>query len=397
MRRLRFSIYALVFLEEVAWLAIVPVAPSYAEKFALSKFEIGAVLASAGFTTLLSSVPAGVVADRLGARAVTVASGCLLALSGLGQGFATDFWSLLAARCLVGFALGGIWTAGVAWLSDAGPAQETASAIGRIIAVSGLGIMIGTAFAGFAADRFGLGAPFFALAAASTVATAALVVASRGASRVGGASAPFLDTVRRAGRDHLVLASLLAMLLLGFMGGGVHVLVPLQLRANGLSAGEIGLAFTAASTIFSVVSAAVAREGSRAATLRVAGAAALLFGLPILIVLVSSSTAAVLAFVLIRAPFWATLNTIAYPLAVAGAWRAGVGRGAVVGVLNLAWGAASVVGPLVAGGLAQAGGERWAYLPLLAGALAAAAWLLAASEARRAGEAGVAGASAEPT
>ena len=50
-----------------------------------------------------------------------------------------------------------------------------------------------------------------------------------------------------ARRDELVLAGIAIIVLIGLVGGGVNLLVPLQLRENGVSAGEIGLLFSAAS------------------------------------------------------------------------------------------------------------------------------------------------------
>jgi hypothetical protein len=49
-----------------------------------------------------------------------------------------------------------------------------------------------------------------------------------------------------------------------------------------------------------------------------------------------------------------------------------------MGLLNLVWGAASAVGPLAAGGLAQTLGERWVYALLFAWCTATGLWLVAA-------------------
>ena len=110
--------YALFLVSEIVWMAIVPVAPSFADKLDLSKVEVGAVLASAGLATLIVSLPIGLVSDRIGTRGLLRWSAAVVAVSTLGQGLATDFWSLLAARALFGAALGTIWTAGLAWIAE---------------------------------------------------------------------------------------------------------------------------------------------------------------------------------------------------------------------------------------------------------------------------------------
>lgn len=379
MRRVVLPLYALILLETLVWVAIVPLAPTFAEKLSLSKVETGAILASASFATLLVAFPIGLLADRVGARALTIASAGLFTLSCLGQGLAGDFWSLVVARSAFGIALGAVWTAGLAWLADS-TSHLRASALGATVTTAGIGFTAGPAFAGLLADRFGVGVPFLAIAAAAAVVTAALLLWDPGRS-LARSRRPLLATLAGVRRDALVLGSLALMLLLGFVSGGVNLLVPLHLSANDVSAGAIGLAFSAASGLYSVVSAVVVRLGARAVTLRTGGATSLAFGLSILLLVASGSTAAAVGFLLLRAPFWATMDTIVYPLGAAGARSAMLGRGAVMGLLNLVWGVAATVGPLLSGALAQAAGERWAYGLLIVACAATGAWMLSADRA----------------
>jgi hypothetical protein len=73
-RRTAAGLYALIFLETVVWVALVPLAPTYPHELDLSKLETGAVLAAASFATLVVALPIGVVADRFGARSGPLAS-----------------------------------------------------------------------------------------------------------------------------------------------------------------------------------------------------------------------------------------------------------------------------------------------------------------------------------
>ena len=187
------------------------------------------------------------------------------------------------------------------------------------------------------------------------------------------------QVLRVVRRDELVLAGIAIIVLIGLVGGGVNLLVPLQLKSNGASAGEIGLLFSIASAVYTVVSAIVARLGERSATLRVGGVAALLTGLTIFLVLGSTSTVAAVAFVLLRAPPWSTMDTIIYPLAGAGAHRSALGRGSVMGLVMLGWAAASTVGPLLAGAIADAASDRAAYAVMICFCLLIGLWLLHAS------------------
>jgi SAM-dependent methyltransferase len=182
--------------------------------------------------------------------------------------------------------------------------------------------------------------------------------------------------LRVARRDELVLAGIAIIALIGLVGGGVNLLVPLRLRGNGVSAGEIGLLFSGASALYTAVSAVVARLGARSATLPVGGFAALLTGVTIGLVAGSASTTAAVAFILLRAPFWATMDTIIYPLAAAGAHRSAIGRGSVMGLLTLGWAAASTIGPVIAGAIAETAGARTAFALMIVLCAVVGVWLL---------------------
>jgi MFS family permease len=375
MRRSVAPIYALVLLETLVWIAIVPLAPTFASDFGLSPVETGAILAAASLAALVIALPFGRLADRVGARRVTIASAALFTVSTLGQGLADEFWTLLLSRALFGLAFGTMWGAGAAWLSDSLSDERRAGALAATTTVAGIGFTTGPVFAGTLADRFSTGTPFLVVAVAAACVTAALVVAAPAATGVT-THEPLREVLRAARKDELVLAAIVIISLIGVVGGGINLLVPLRLRDNGVSAGQIGLLFSAASAIYTVVSAVIARLGGRAATLRLGGAAALGTGGSVLLVLVSSSTAAAAAFVLLRAPFWSAMDTIILPLAAAGAHRSLIGRGSVMGLLTVGWAAASTAGPLVAGAVAGALGDEAAFATMLIWCALAGGWLL---------------------
>jgi MFS family permease len=377
MRRSVVPIYALILLETLVWIAMVPLAPTFADEFGLSGVETGMILAAASLAALVVAFPLGVLADRLGSRRVTIASAVLFTIATLGQGLAGEFWTLLLARAAFGIAFGAVWGAGTAWLSDSLAAERRSGALGAATTAAGVGFTVGPVLAGVLADRYETGTPFLVAAVGAAAVTVALVVAAPAAAP----SPPrqhlreLLDVARR---DTLVLAGIAIIVLIGLVGGGVNLLVPLQLKENGVSAGEIGLLFSAASAIYTVVSAIVARLGDRAATLRVGGVAALFTGLSIVLVLVSGSTTAAVAFVLLRAPPWSTMDTIIYPLAAAGAHRSSLGRGSVMGLVMLGWAAASTVGPLIAGAVADSFSARAAYALMVVCCALFGLWLLRA-------------------
>lgn len=381
MRRSVAPIYALILLETLVWIAMVPLAPTFADEFGLSGVETGMILASASLATLVVALPIGRLADRLGAREVTIASAFLFTLATCGQGFAADFWTLLAARAAFGVAFGALWGAGAAWLADSLAQERRAGALSATATVTGLGFTIGPVFAGVLADRFDTGTPFLVAAVLAALVTWALVVAAPSAT-VKPPQRGLGEMLSAARRDELILAAIAIIVLIGLVGGGVNLLVPLRLGDNGVSAGAIGLLFSTASLVYTVVSAVVARLGDRSVRLRVGGVAALLTGLTIGIVLASTSTLAAVAFILLRAPFWSTMDTIIFPLAAAGAHRSSLGRGSVLGLVMLGWAAASSLGPLIAGAMADVLDDQAAYASMIVWCALVGLWLVRNDRAR---------------
>jgi predicted MFS family arabinose efflux permease len=237
--------------------------------------------------------------------------------------------------------------------------------------------LTGPPFAGYTFEHFGIETPFVAMSAAAVLVTAALL-RTPAAQHVKREPQRLLPALRALQSTHVVRSALVLIALVGSVMGVVQLLVPLRLSGNGLSAGEIGAVFSASSAVWIAVSGFVARRGDRAVRLRVAGVGMLLLGGVFLLPLATLSTAAVVAFVLLRSGFGAPLSTIVYPLSEAGARSVDVGGGIVLGLMNAAWGGAAVLSPLVAGALAQTAGERWTFGVVVCACLAAGSSVLLA-------------------
>ena len=129
-------ICGLFFVSGLAQTAIVPLLPRLAVHYGLSSSETALVLALPGLAMLTVSVPAGVLADRWGARRITLISGVLLAVGCAAQGVPC-LPALVAGRIVFGVSFGVLWTAGAAWLSGLGGRRagvgRDAGGIGRAV------------------------------------------------------------------------------------------------------------------------------------------------------------------------------------------------------------------------------------------------------------------------
>src|SRR5207344_2578202 len=146
MRRTFVLMYALVFLDEIALLGLVPLLPGYTRSYDLSTAEAGALLAAA-----------------------PLAAGVLIAISTAGTAVASGFALLLLTRAAFGLASGTIWSAGLAWIGDSASDVRRSAALGTVITVAGVGGMAGPVFCGFLAEHVGRGAPWAVVSGATVV------------------------------------------------------------------------------------------------------------------------------------------------------------------------------------------------------------------------------------
>ena len=343
-RLFRLLIGALILVSAAAQFALVPVMPVYARGLGLSGFEQGMVLGATGLATLVVSVPAGTLADRFGARRITLTAGLLMAAATAAQALAGDFPALLAARLAFGAGYGMVWTAGLCWL--AGAAVGGPNALGGSVASAGVGGVAGPAISGALAQSLGLAVPLLATAAIFAVITAGL-----GVLRVPpGPAAPHQAHTRgeRPALKHRdLIGAGAAVVTAGLSTGACALLVPARLHAAGASPGQIGLAFAAAGILFAVGSALTAAVGRRAVNLPVTCAGMLVLVAALALAVVGTTPLPLVAMLCVTTAARSVLWTVSYPLAAVDA--GGTGVGASVGLLNVIWAATAVVGPLGAG------------------------------------------------
>ncbi|HEY3729216.1 MAG TPA: MFS transporter [Solirubrobacteraceae bacterium] len=380
-RQLLWLVYALFLIAGVAQAAIVPLLPRLAGRYGLSPTETALLLALPGLATLAVSVPAGLAADRFGARRVTLAAGAILAISCLAQA-APSLGVLLLGRIGFGVAFGVVWTTGMAWLSEIAPARGAAT-LGPSVTCSSVGIMIGPAVGGVVAERAGLGVPFLVIAFAAAAVTIPLALGSRRHGRAPRAADPPPATPRslaRLLRRPGVAAAAGGLIVSGAVSGTSQLLITSGLHRGGISTGQIGLAFSAAAVCYIAVSATTVKLGDRAHTLRFNAAATTLLSLALLPALGGGNPFALVVALLLTAAPRAAVSTVAYSLAAG----PDSDRGSVYGMLNGAWAGAMVLTPLLAGALDQRAGAQAGYLAVIVPSCVIAATLVARSRPSRA-------------
>jgi MFS family permease len=376
-RVLRWLVYGLFLACGVAQSAIVPLLPHLSSRYGLSDSETALLLAVPGLATLAVSVPAGVAADRYGARRVTVCAGLLLSASCVAQA-GQSLLLLMAGRIAFGIAFGIVWTTGVAWLAVLDDGAEAGARLGPSVTCSSVGVMFGPAVGGLLGQAAGPSLPFLLIAAVAAGVVLPLALGSTSA----GERRPSADAPRRRERSSRAMLSLLhrpgfgaaagGLVVAGAVSGSSQLLITGGLHADGISTGRIGLAFSAAAVCYIAVSAAIVRLGERAQTRRFNALATSLLALAMVPALASGGVAALVVALIMCSVPRAAVSTIAYALP-----SLGDGDGFVIGLLNGAWAGGMVLTPVLAGALEQHGGAALGYLAVILPCAAIAVGLIA--------------------
>jgi MFS family permease len=373
------AVYAIVLVNETIKLAFIPLAPGYAARLGLSHAELGLIIAISSLSTTIVSIPCGLLVDRVSARPVLAGAVMLLFLTAIGQGLAENFFELLLARAAFGIASGAIWVGAGVWLTGASSADSRWGRVGGIAAVSGAGALLGPAIAGVVAEAASPPTVFLVLAVPVMIVAVAFVRLSSGAvTTVTSAvhSNGLRGLWRRAIRQPLLRVSLLIMIVGGLTESVVNLLVPLALHADRVSLGIIGSLFSLAAALYLIAASLSAARAPTLISPRAAGLGMVLLGCSLTPLLLPPSEPLLALGVLLRMPFLGFLYTMSFPLASVGAQRSGVGSGAMISLVNTAYGGAVALGPLVAGAASDVVNESWIYTAIVILALASGRWMM---------------------
>jgi len=320
----------------------------------MSTGAAGLLIAFYAIGTLVGTVPCGLLAVRIGARATVLGGLTLVAISTAAFAVVDSPILLDLARLLEGLGGAGAWSGGLAWVAGVSAPTRRGAVMGQVLAAATAGALLGPAV-GALASAIGRGLAFGALAllAASMTLVCRRVPAAGGAGGGSGGS----RRLAAALRDRRVLGTMWLVTLPALVGGALSVLGSLRLHHLGAGAGAIGATFVVAAAIEAGVGPLAGRvsdrRGRRAPVrLGLAAAAVLLagFGLP-------------------RAPLPAAALVVAIAVAVellwapAMAWlsevleRRGDAPGLAGALINLAWSGGQIAGSAGGGRLAQGTGD----------------------------------------
>jgi MFS family permease len=362
---------ALVFFDIVLWFAVPPLLPGWEESLHLSKAQSGIVVGAYSAAVLLTSVPAGRLADRIGPRRVTIAATLLFAATAPLHAYVGSFAELVGLRFTAGVFSAVSWSAALAWALGSVPPERRGRTAGHINIGLPIGAIAGPLFGGPVVQA--LGKPLaLGLLGGIVLALAAFAALEPEVKAPAHETIPLRDSVRTVARDSWLLTANVALIVLAIAGTTMQTLGSLQLSSDGLSQGGIGIAFTAVAVAGAATTLYIARIADRIDRLALVSAGTLALAPAVGALALPLGTAVFIAAMVSVGIAQAVGFTAAYPLAADGAERAGVGQGVAMGLLSVSWGIGALVGPVLTGTVAELANDATAFLLAAALALAAA-------------------------
>ena len=368
MRRLLLLASTIVFVDVAFYAAITPLLPSYVDDLGLSKTEAGVLSASYAAGTLVASLPAGLVAARVGARPAVLGGLTLLGLASLAFGLAETSFLLDAARFAQGVGGALTWSGALTWLIVSAPEGRRGELIGTALGAAVAGALLGPALGGLAGE---IGTePVFGSVLVLAVVLAGLALRLP-PPPVEVDREPLTAVLRIAGSGPVARGAALVGLP-SLLFGAVAVIVPLRIDELGGGAGVVAAGFAAGAAIAAVLAPIVGRASDRKGRRAPLVLGLAVCGTGVAFVPAAETVAVILAALIVIcvgaalcfAPAMATLSDAAE--------SSGLHQGYAAGLVNMAWASGQVAGGIGGGGLAEAFGDALPCLLLTATLLTAA-------------------------
>lgn len=355
---------SIVFLDAMLFGAIIPLLPTFADDYDLTKLEAGLLLGAYGGGALVGGIPGGLLVGRIGPKRGVFVGLLALAVASLGFALAGGAVALGVARFAQGVASATTWAGALAWVAVSVPRERRGQALGTVFGLAVAGFVVGPILGGVA-EVTGVRPAFTVIALVAALLAAGVAVVQSPDRELQSPGA-----IARALRDRGFVGGLWLNTLPALFFGTLDVLVPLRLDDAGYGALAIAAVFATAGLIEVGVNPVVGRlsdERGRLLPIRASLAASVVVSLAIAF---ATEPLVVAALVIAASISFGGFYTPGMALVADRAEHAGLAQGIGFGVMNSAWAAGALVGPVVGGALAEAFGDAVPYI--LSGALCAA-------------------------
>jgi MFS family permease len=364
-RRVVLLVYLTLFVGELSWQGVAPLIPTYVETYDLSDAAGGVVLSLASLGILLTSLPAGYITKHVPPRPLTMIAMGLITLSDVLMVVAPNYGAIVLARLVFGIGFGTLWVSMAAWLDDAA-GDDSPRVLAATTAVVGVGALLGPAYTGAVAERFGISTPFVGLALVTLVLLALLAADRSGTGMTKDPAPPLRELASAVGRDRDLMTMLLLTLAAAMVWLTADLLVPLRMGRAGWDAAQIGLFFSVGSLVFVAASALTARRADRWTRHSVVAVATGVLAAFTLVPALYLGVPAALVFLVGASVTTGVTISLTFPFGLKAVERGHVTVAVMSALSNIVWALSGMLGPVLGGVFAEWAGDRVAF-GLLAG------------------------------
>ncbi len=239
-RRVYIALFTAVFAATMGVGFIGPLLPLYARDLGAAGLSLGLIFSGFSVARFIFMPVIGRLSDRFGRKPFIVVGLALFAGFSLAYLRVDSIWSLIVVRTLHGAASGMVVPVAQAYVGDIAPKGREGRMMGTFMVSLFTAFGIGPLLGGPLADRFGLGAPFYAMGALTGV---ALILALLFLPELGLHKERWHKRARLSAvlRDPLVLAAVLFRTAISFGRGLVIPFLPFVAEERGASLSVIGV------------------------------------------------------------------------------------------------------------------------------------------------------------
>mgnify|MGYP000723324245 CR=1 FL=1 len=349
-----------IFADMLTYGLIVPFLPIHAKSLGATQSEIGLLFASYSIALFIGTPIFGALADRVGRKKLLVSGLSILTATTIVYSLSTSFWMLIIARSLQGLAAAIPWTAGLALLAEAFPVTEQGKAMGIALSGQAAGILLGPPMGGWLFEAGGYSCPFFTAGAIALLSTflCAMLLQKITEKKAKSVISPF-KILRH--RQILIISGSAVIGAATF--ASIEPTLPIHLNADlNLSPGIIGSMFVIMTLAYGTTSPIIG-----AVSIRLGPIKTIMIGIVMAAIMLplNALTLTVWSQVIFLALLGISLGMILTPslpkLAEISRNLGGMSQGLTFAVYNTAYSLGMMLGPLIAGSLAEGYGLIVAY------------------------------------
>ncbi len=238
-----FGIVAGIFVSGTGIGSLLPILPLYLRERGASYALVGVIVGSALLAQAIGQWPAGILAERVGAKAMMIGGLVVAAAASVTFIIPLPIEWLIVLRFVQGLGFAAVIPAELAAVADVVPRAKLGRAYGWVSGAQQAGYIGGPAIGGFLAV-FGRWTVFAVTGAALLAAAAVIAVTLRSSPRVRADNMPRLAMSGPSRAKAAVIAVAILSVGLGLLIGVYDVIWSLYMRSRGASDPVVGLSFT---------------------------------------------------------------------------------------------------------------------------------------------------------